>query len=193
MMTRAAQCLAALCLALAIPASAGAVPTSYVLDVATSTVGFELSFGKDKISGTIPITSADVGLDFDQAQNSHISAVLDAAGAQASFPFATQAMRGPKVLDAREFPAISFESRSMRFDKTTAEVQGDLTIRGVTRPQVFHAELYRQQGTEAGDRNHLAVILTGSLSRSAFGASGWSDMVGDMMDIRILVHVNRPG
>lgn len=184
--------LAATLIAL-LPAGLAAAPVAYVLDRGNSQVGFEVMFGQDPITGTMPISDARVTIDFERAANSSVSAVLDTAHSQASFPFATQAMRGPKVLAADQFPTMTFQSRAMHFDGTVARVEGDLTIRGVTRAVELRAELYRQQGTEEGDRSRMSVLLTGAVNRSDFGATGWNDMVGDQIRLKILVRLNQAG
>ncbi|MCB1338108.1 MAG: YceI family protein [Maritimibacter sp.] len=176
-----------------LPVGLQAAPVAYVLDQAQSQVGFEVMFGQDPITGTMPIAEAQVAIDFEQASNSSVSAVIDAARSQASFPFATQAMLGPKVLATDQFPTMTFRSRAMHFSGTTAEVEGDLTLRGVTRPVQLHAELYRQKGTEEGDRTKMSVLLTGAVKRSDFGATGWDDMVGDQIKLKILVRINQAG
>ena len=70
---------------------------------------------------------------------------------------------------------------------------GDLTIRGVTQPVTLRAELYRTKGSAAGDNSHLTVRLTGRVNRSAFGATGWSDMVGDEVRIIITARIDAKG
>ena len=176
-----------------LPATVTGAPIAYQLDRANSKVGFEVMFGQDPITGTMPISQAQVSIDFEKASNSSVTAVLDTAHSQASFPFATQAMRGPKVLAADQFPTMTFQSRAMHFSGTTARVEGDLTIRGVTRPVELRAELYRQKGTEEGDRSRMSVFLTGAVNRSDFGATGWNDMVGDQIRLKILVRMNQAG
>lgn len=175
------------------PATTLADPVDYALDSETSSVSFEVRFGEDTITGTMPIEQVAVALDFERAANSSIMAVLDTAHAEASFPFATQAMRGPKVLAADRFPNLTFRSNAMRFSGTTADVRGDLTIRGVTRPITLSAEIYRQRGTEAGDHSHMTVLLSGVVNRSEFGADGWNDMVGDQIVLKIRARINRSG
>lgn len=181
------RALLALALLAATPLAAKPVP--YVLEPAESTVGFETDFGPDLITGAMPVKSANLVLDFDSVANSRIDVALDVAGAQASFPFAAQAMKGPRVLDAQAFPEMSFHSTAIRRDGDGAQVQGDLTIRGVTRPVTLHAIIWRQKGTEAGDLRQLTVQLTGSVRRSDFGATGWSDMVGDEVRLTILARI----
>lgn len=190
-MRRPSQLAFALLLALAAPLAAGTV--DYALDPAASTVGFETDFGPDLITGSFPLDGADLKLDFDNVANCTVAVALDVTGAKASFPFAAQALKGPKVLDAREHPRMSFVSTSVRRAGDAAEVTGDLTIRGVTRPITLKAELFRPKGSDPADHAHLTLRLTGHLLRSDFGATGWSDMVGDEVRIIITARIEAKG
>lgn len=168
-----------------------AAPANYVLEPATSTVGFETDFGKDHITGRMPIAAANLTLDFDSVANCKVAVTLDAAGAQASFPFAAQAMKGPKVLDTKTHPQIIFESTSVKADGKGAKVTGTVTIRGVSKPMILDAQIYRQKGTAERDLSHLSIRLTGAVQRSQFGAIGWADMVGDEVRLDILARIAR--
>ena len=168
-----------------------AAPANYVLQPAASTVGFETDFGKDRITGQMPITQADLTLDFDRVANCKVAVTLDASSAQASFPFAAQAMRRPKRLDTGNHPEISFQSTSTKAAGKGAQVTGTVTIRGVSQPMILNAEIYRQKGAAAGDLSHLTVRLTGAVLRSNFGATGWADMVGDEVRLDILARIAR--
>jgi polyisoprenoid-binding protein YceI len=170
-----------------------AAPVAYSLDPAQSNVAFETDFGPDIITGSIPLNSADLTLDFDQVSNCTIAVELDVAGAEASFPFAAQALKGPKVLDAKAHPKMTFQSTAVKATGEGASVAGNLTIRGVTRPVTLRAEIFRQKGTEAGDRSRLTVRLTGKVNRSEFGATGWSDMVSDEVRIIITARISAAG
>jgi len=171
--------------------AAQAEPVRYLLDAGASKVGFEVDFGPDRIKGTIPVQSADVVIDFDDVNNSAVAVTLDTTRATAGFPFATQAMRGPSVLDAAHYPTLSFRSGRVRADGFRASIAGDITIRGETRPIVLDAQIYRQKGQEEGDRSRMSILLSGTIDRSAFGATGWNDMVGNDVALDILVRVNR--
>jgi polyisoprenoid-binding protein YceI len=173
----------------ATPAASDPVP--YRLDTTASVVGFRTSFAGGPITGQMPVTRADLSLDFDTVANSRIEVTLDAARAQASFPFAAQAMKSPDVLDTGQFPSIRFTSRRVRAAGAGATVDGDLTIRGVTRPVRLNAQLYRQKGSAPGDLSRLSIRLTGSVSRAAYGATGWADMVGDTVALDILARIAR--
>ncbi len=176
---------------LALPAQAATV--AYKMDAANSTVAFETDFGPDKITGTIPLEKANLKLDFANIKNCTVEVALDVSGAQASFPFAAQALKGPKVLDAKDHPRMTFESTSVKGAGEAADVTGNLTIRGVTKTVTLKAQLFRPQGSAATDRDHLTVKLSGSVNRSDFGATGWSDMVGDKVRIIITARIDAQG
>lgn len=180
----------ALALLLAAPA-VQASPAAYHLQPDLSSVGFETDFGPDKITGSFPVSRADLTLDFAHVAACKVAVTLDAKAAEASFPFAAQAMKGPKVLDTAEFPEIAFVSTKVEAQGQGATVAGNITIRGVTKPATFHAEIWRQQGTAEGDLSHLTIRLTGAVTRSDFGAVGWNDMVGDEVRLNILARIER--
>jgi polyisoprenoid-binding protein YceI len=174
-------------------APAPAAVVDYALDAGASTVAFETDFGTDLITGSIPLDQAAVRLDFDDLANCSIAVVLDVTGAQASFPFAAQALKGPKVLDARAHPQMRFESTGVRRAGEGADVTGNLTIRGVTRAVTLQARISRPTGTAADDFDRLTVRLSGRVNRSDFGASGWSDLVGDEVRIFITARIDAKG
>lgn len=185
--------LAAILLQLALAFPVLAAPIAYRLDPEASTVAFETDFGPDIITGSIPLKLADLRLDFENVANCMLSVALDVTGATASFPFAAQALRGPKVLDAASHPQMTFKSTSVASVGQTAQVTGNLTIRGVTRPVILTAEIFRPQGSAEADRSHLTVRLTGRVNRSDFGATGWLDMVGDEVRIVITARIDAKG
>jgi len=125
--------------------------------------------------------------------NSRVNVQLNLAGAQAGFPFASQALKAKNMLWASRFPTISFESTRVTAAGNGARIEGNLTMRGVTRPVVLNASLFRKQGTQSGERNELAIRMTGSVSRAAFGADAWANEVGDEVQLDILALVQRQG
>jgi polyisoprenoid-binding protein YceI len=179
-------------LALCVGASPGlAAPKHYMVDAAHSSIGFIWRFGNEAVTGRMMVASGDAVVDFANLTNSTVDVDVIAASAEAGFPFATQAMRGPTVLDTQQFPTIRFHSSDVRKAGSGAIVRGDLTLRGVTRPIAFATEIYRQTGSEPTDLSHLTILLTGTLKRSEFGATGWSDAVGDDLTLRILARIEQ--
>ena len=169
--------------------AAFAAPKAYDLQKADSTVGFSWFLGADEVKGSMPVESADIVLDLDRLRDSTVRVSVDVRGARAGFPFASQGMKSKKVLWADKFPLITFESTGLRRADKGALIDGNLTVRGVTRPATFRAQLFRQAGVAAGDRSRLSVRLNGSLSRAAFGADGWSDLAGDEVKLSIVARL----
>ena len=172
-------------------APVSAAPAPYDLQADKSIVGFSWFLGAQEIKGTMPVARAEMIVDVENVRNTQVSVAVDVAGAVAGFPFATQGMKSQSVLWAERFPEITFESTEVRPDGAGAKVDGLLTVRGVTRPVTFDAQLYRQRGTDVGDRRLLSIIVTGSLSRAAFGADGWADLAGDEVRLTILARIER--
>lgn len=180
--------------AMIVATTLSAAPRDYTLDERDSEVGFSWQFGEDTFTGTMEIAQADLSIDFDNVSNSQVSVAVDASRAEAGFPFATEAMRGPRVLNTAAHPLISFRSRS--FERTgpgTARIEGDLTVRGVTLPAALTAQIYRAPGSDPGDLSRLTVLLTGALSRAAYGTDGWSDLVGDTVTLDITATIAEGG
>ena len=128
--------------------AAGAAPRPYELQQDESRVGFSWFLGRDEIKGRMPVKSADIAIDFDRVENSRVRVTLDVAKAQAGFPFASQGMKSPSVLWAAKYPEIRFTSTRFERDGPGAKVTGDLTVRGVTRPVVLDARLFRPIGNQ---------------------------------------------
>lgn len=174
----------------ALASTAQAAPTRYTLNQGDSNVGFSFTMGGGAQKGTMPIKSASITIDPENLTASHVEVIVDVAGAHTGLIFATQALIGPDVLNAAQYPTIRFVSRKVKLAADGrlsggAHIIGDLTLRGVTRPVTLQANLYRQRGSVAGDLSRLTVQLTGQVSRSAFGAVGYPDLVADTVGLDI--------
>ena len=178
----------ALCLATTIGMAA---PQAYRLDTARSSVGFTYAIDGSPAQGSMPVKAAEITLDLDNLPNSQVHVTLDAASARAGFIIATQAMKDAKILNTRRFPEITFRSTAITGDLSGATVTGDLTVRDITRPVALTAGLYRQRGSGPDDRRNLLVLLTGQISRSSFGATGYAGTVDDTIGLRILARITR--
>ncbi len=183
--------IAIILFALATPALADPVP--YILDTAASSVGFEVNMGDQAVKGTMPVSGATLLLDFDRVANSTINVTLDPSSTRTGLIFATEALKAAELLNTAVYPQIAFVSTGVTAgaDGTQAEVDGQVTIRGVTRPLRLHAQLYRQAGTIAGDIDKLSLLLTGTLNRNDFGASGYPGMVSDQVVLQITAQIDR--
>ncbi|MEL6206507.1 MAG: YceI family protein [Pseudomonadota bacterium] len=176
---------------MALSTAARAAPVSYALDAERSTVGFTYRLLGSDTAGTMPVAAASIMIDFQSLARTSADVTLAANRARAGVVFATEAMRSASVLDTARHPTIRFRSTRTRGTSRGAQMDGSLTIRGVTRPVTLSARFLEPPGSNATTRDRLSIELTGSVLRSAFGATGYPDLVDDRIDIRIRARLRR--
>ena len=177
--------------ALLIATQALAAPETYRLDTARSTVGFTYTLAGSVGRGTMPVAAAEMTLDLARPAQSRVNVTLDARGAKAGFFLATQAMKGPQGLDTARHPLITFRSTRITGTLRAARVEGMLTAHGTTRPVTLDAGLYGQRNSAPEDLTRLTVLLTGEIDRHAFGVSGFPDLVGPTIGLRIVARIDK--
>ena len=175
---------------------AAAAPERYLLQADRSEVGFVFLLNGSGMRGSMPVIAADVVIDVDDFARSHVDVTLDARRARTALVFATQALKGASVLDVASHPTIRFRSTAVRLRDARnlsagGQIDGQLTIRGVTRPATLSVALFRQSGSAEGDLSQLSFRLGGTIRRSDFGATGHADIVADTITLDIAARVAR--
>lgn len=139
------------------------------------------SYGRfNQFSGTFVIDEKNLA-------RSSVQFELDTASVDTNNQKRDDHLRSPDFFNARQFPKIDFKSTSVRqMNNTTAEIKGNLTMRGVTKPvtatAVFTGRTKNQQGkTVAG------FEVTFTLKRSDFGMSFAQNTLGN--EVRVTVSV----
>lgn len=181
---------------LLLPMAATAAPVAYDLQRERSEVGFLYTLTGAENRGTMPVVSADIAIDFEEFTASTVDVAVDVRAARTGLIFATEALKASSVLNAGAHPTIRFQSTAIRPNDPAnlsagGEIDGLLTIRGVTRPVTLNAALFRQQGTTAGDLSQLSFRISGAVNRSDFGANGYGDIVADTIRLDIAARVIR--
>jgi polyisoprenoid-binding protein YceI len=181
---------AALCTP-AIPALAA--PIAYRLNASRSNVGFGVQLSGDTLTGSMPVRSADMALDFNQVVNSRVSVTLDAANTSMGVFFATDAVRSADLLDTARHPTITFRSTAVRQGSSAAEalVSGNVTIKGVTAPVTLTTLLTQDRATLGQDNPELVMVLRGSVNRETFGITAYKALVGPRVDLDIRAAIQR--
>jgi polyisoprenoid-binding protein YceI len=78
-------------------------------------------------------------------------------------------LRSPDFFDVTEHPELRFESTEIRpLGEDTFEIEGELTIRGVTNPITLRAE-FQGSETDPWGNERIAIDVTGRLDRSDWG------------------------
>jgi polyisoprenoid-binding protein YceI len=91
--------------------------------------------------------------------------------------------------DAAKFPKATFVSTSVKADGPTgAEITGNLTIKGITKPVTLEAEFYGAGKAPAmmGGKENVGFVATGAVKRSDFNMGYGVPMVGDAIELKII-------
>ncbi len=167
-----------------------AAPETYILDRNQSRVGFTYDRGDQQGKGFFPVQSAEVTLDLERVQNSMVDVTLSVKEARAGDLFSTSAMKSAEVLNADRFPIARFKSTQVRREGQGVEIDGQLTLRGTTRPATVQARILRRPDAPK-DNSELVLEITGGVNRFDFGATGYPNFVGDQIGLKFFVWLNR--
>lgn len=89
-------------------------------------------------------------------------------------------------LDATHYPSITFKSRSVTPTGTdSADIAGDLTLHGVTRPVTLHAHFNGAGVNPLSKAYTIGFEVSGKIKRSDFGVAKYVPLVGDDVDLII--------
>jgi polyisoprenoid-binding protein YceI len=173
-------------------------PQPYKLGRAGATISYTFTLSGSPVTGTVPLDRAVLGIDPDDLAASTADVTADVRRARTGLLFATEALKSPSVLDAARFPLARFQSTRVILGpagriSNGAAIEGRLTLRGVTRPVRFDAAIYRLPGSAPDDLSTLTVALSGRIDRRDYGATGFADLVEDIIDIAIDAEITAGG
>jgi polyisoprenoid-binding protein YceI len=115
---------------------------SFKFDQAGSTIGFEVHHLLGKATGQFHRFSGTIDLDRDNPERSSVSARIEVASIDTGIKKRDDHLRSDEFFNAAKFTLITFKSRSVkRTGDQSADVAGDFTMHGVTKPIVLHAQL----------------------------------------------------
>ena len=140
------------------------------------TVHSELTFkvrhmGVGKAGGTFVLTSATLTFGDNGIEDGSVVAVADAASVETKNDARNNHVRSADFLDAENHPTIEFASTGVReFDGEEFLLDGNLTIRGTTKPVTLKAE-FLGAAVDAYGNDRVGFAATGTINRKDFGVS----------------------
>lgn len=125
--------------------------------------------GVGKAGGVIPLTEATLTFGEQGIADGSVVVVADAAGLDTKNEQRNGHVKSDDFLDVEHHPTITFRSTGVRaFDGETFQVDGELTIRGITKPLTLSAELLGAIIDPSGTPR-VGFAATGTLDRKEFG------------------------
>jgi polyisoprenoid-binding protein YceI len=102
-------------------------------------------------------------------------------------------LRSKVWMDATAYPTIEFKSGSVKTTgPTTADVTGDFTFHGVTKPLTLHVK-FNAAGMDPQDKMYVAGFeVSGDLKRSEWGFKTGVPLLGDDVHLIISAAFKKP-
>lgn len=176
---------------LALPSLAHA--DDYEIDSVHSNVNFKVQHLLSKVSGQFTDVSGTFQFDEKKKAGGDLTVVIKSASINTNNAKRDDHLRSSDFLDVKKHPELSFKSRDVKIvDKSNIEINGDLTIRGVTKPVTLKGTFIGEMKDPGG--NHKGGFqATTQINRKDFGIV-WNKtldagglVLGDDVEIELLV------
>lgn len=175
-----------------------AAPTAgaYQLDLGHTRLLFRVShLGFSNYTAMFTDLSADLAFDPEAPETMAVKAVVKTGSLETHYPDPALnfngVLTGAEFLDAAQYPEITFQSTAVKLTGDhTAEVTGDLTLHGVTKPMVLAVSYnggWDDMPMDAGAR--IGFSATGAFNRSDYGVGFGVPAPGTTMGVSDRVEV----
>jgi polyisoprenoid-binding protein YceI len=160
-------------------------PQRYVLDASASNVSAKVPFfGLSSKTARFPRMQGAVTIVPGAPQRAVIDVTFDATAIEASDDVTLARLRGDKFFWVEKYPSVRFVGRSLKMASAArGTVSGELTARGVTKPQTltvtFDADPLAQVGKP------VSFTGTTTIDRRQYGMKSYQLVVGNKVDITL--------
>lgn len=186
-MMKSALITASVAFALMVSAPAFAATTTYDLDASHTSVVFGYThMGFSHMTGKFMNAVGSVTLDDTTPANSAVAVSFAIDGINTGVPKLDEHLKTADFFDAATYPTATFKStKVVQTSATTADVTGDLTIHGITKPVVLKVKLNQTGANPFSKKPEAGFSATTTILRSDFGMTKYVPMVSDQIDIAI--------
>jgi polyisoprenoid-binding protein YceI len=171
--------------AFATPAVSAAA--SWEIDPSHAHVTFTADhLGFSVVHGQFRAFTADIRFAPENIAATQIAVTIDAKSIDTGWPARDEHLRSPDFLNVAAHPAITFRSTAVtRTGEATADIAGELTVIGVTRPATFKAVLNRLAPNPFTGEPTAGFTVTGQIRRADHGMTFGGDAFGAVIPVRV--------
>jgi len=187
--------LLAAAIIIAAASAAAAAPEKYLLDPAHSQVVFSYNhLGYSTTTSMFAGFEGEVMFDQEDPAASSVSVSIPLASMMTGWDPRFKDLMSENFFSAAGDEMITFQSSGIEVTgETTANITGDLTVNGVTKPVVLAARL-NQTGTHPmANKPWAGFDATATLLRSDYGLGAAVPFVSDEVDIKISIEAMKAG
>ena len=173
------------------PIAALAAPQ--VLDKSHAHVTFSVGhLGFSTVHGQFRKFDASIDFDPGNVEATSVSFEIDAASVDTFWEARDKHIRSKDFFDVTNHPKITFTSSAVTpTGPDTADVAGDLTLRGVTKPVVFKAILNKLGPSPFNPNQTIAgFTIEGEIDRTEFGVSYAAPAVSAIIPIKVELEIS---
>jgi polyisoprenoid-binding protein YceI len=163
-----------------------AKPGTYKVESYHTQVEFSLShFGFTNYSGLFSGATGTLRLDPAKLGTSKLDISIPVESITTTVSKLTDELKGDKWFDTAKFPQATFVSTQVLPTADGANVTGNLTLHGITKPVVLHVR-FIGAGVNPLDKAYtVGFEATGTIKRSDFGVTTYLPAVGDEVQLTI--------
>ncbi|GAB4328240.1 MAG: YceI family protein [Candidatus Zixiibacteriota bacterium] len=171
------KCVTTLALVALTATMVHAEPLTYNLDAAHSVIGFSVRhMAISKVRGNFNEFEGSFTIDPQDSSSWSGQITIQTASIDTDNEKRDEHLRSADFFNADSFPTITFESTKITpKGNNEFEVQGNLTMRGVTKPVTLKAEVTGTTMDPWGNER-IGIELTGTIDRMDYGVS-WNNML----------------
>ncbi|MFP1130846.1 YceI family protein [Asticcacaulis sp. W401b] len=169
-----------------------AAPETYALEATHTEVVFSWThFGFSKPTAKFMNAVGTLVLDEAAPANSSVEVSFAIDGLNTGVAALDEHLKKPDFFDAAKYPTATFKSTKVDVTgKDTANVTGNLTIHGVTKPVTLAVKLNKIGANMKGVKT-AGFSATGQIKRSDFGMGAYVPAVSDEIDLVITAEANK--
>ena len=180
---------------LALGASSPVEAAAERLDIGGKYGTIDFAIGNSKVfrtTGSFTDWKGTVNVDDANVQNSSVDVVVKTTSIQMLDQQQTAMLKDSDYFDVDHFPEMTFHSTHIeRTGQETLKVDGNITVRGVTRPMTLAVTVTDRQPQAAPGARYARFRGVGTIKRSEFGMTKYVDVVGDTVEISIATEAHR--
>lgn len=168
---------------------------TWTFDSAHADVVFRIDhLGYSGTWGRFGDVTGTIVYDGENAENAKVEAVMDAASIDTNLDDRDKHLRSGDFFKVEEFPQVTFRSTAVEVTgDDTANITGELTMLGVTRPVVLAARLNKAAPHPRDPKTLVAGFsATTAIKRSDWGLSYGVPAIGDEVDIFLDIEATKP-
>ncbi len=138
--------------------------------------------------GVIAGPSGTLTLDPKNPAAAKVSVEVPVANLKTGIAALDEHLMKPDFFDSEKFAKATFVSTGVKVQGTSAEISGNLTIKGITKPVTLDTEFYGagKGPAQMGGKENVGFIATTAIKRSDFGMGYGVPMVGDAVELKIV-------